>query len=871
MQKQKIAELNDQLCKKVAERNQFLQGSSESYISTAKGYVQTVLECTTGLCPVNIQERTETLKAASKKLIYKNPDMRILTKQDDASIESSKLTPGSIFDCNIIATSKKEDRDGDVLHPDGAIVDPYLPFLWQHNPVQPIGKMVALLSQDAKTIKMHMAIADTVLGRDAAILAEFGALRISQGFRPIEFSERSKSKKDQTGFEVKKYEMLEVSLVSVPSNTDAVILDSWAKGKFQSDELKFWGHKLYRSRPLIVKGGIGPDAASDNGDSGMEIDQVLTTAAESIRHSGGSGQLFYRQSADGIHVFWVQSAKDVDPQAVDETGQPYTSADDIKGIFGGVAGVSAVTVATELQPQMNTGWACAYPPDMAGPWGDDSVESPTEGNDPVEDQKPTGGKPDNPVGATQGPTDKPPVDAAKPDPKPPGPGTAPAGDTKPPVDADDPRQTSKPKPTPPAGNTDSKPPVAPAAGDKPTAPANPPAKPAPGSDHEEPDGDEDEEEEDQDGDGDGKPTKPKKGSTEKCNCKKPPRIPDNLRRATTFAGKNYEVEMDGKKHLLAVGSADYIASKIGRMAGAFLDNAGIYVGYSNVKVVAVFPDHVVVGVGVYDYYYSDREEECASYYQVAYTINPQGEPELSGDPIAVNLTITFTEPGTAVSVPTLSKPKDAAGDKPADKPAQATTVGSPSTTPPSNPAPAAKPAGPSLHPPGFGKSGVLTVKSWFVPTQSVVSTKKMSRKSKNSLKEAAENLDEAIKAEDLRTPVKTLVLRGSQLIKEVMDEDDKSKVDPVTPSDDVTGAKPGDDPKDYAGEVPKSWDSETINSWKSLMTIHQKMVKSSGSSLAVSMILKEYARRANEFCEKIESDEKSQQIGDLLKRLGSGS
>ena len=155
-----------------------------------------------------------------------------------------------------IYSSTKQDHDGDVLEAEGGELDPMMPLLWQHIPMQPIGKLVSVLDQNKKNIKTHYAIADTALGQDAATLAEFGALRFSHGFKPVKYEKLARTKQDdldgtQPGFHVTKWKGLEGSLVSVPSNTDAVIL-AFSRQKLTHPLTKAWGDGLYRKRPTVV-------------------------------------------------------------------------------------------------------------------------------------------------------------------------------------------------------------------------------------------------------------------------------------------------------------------------------------------------------------------------------------------------------------------------------------------------------------------------------------------------------------------------------------------------------------------------------------------------------------------------------------------
>jgi hypothetical protein len=100
------------------------------------------------------------------------------------------------------------------------------------------------------------AIADTALGRDAATLVEFEALRISHGFRPLKF-ERIASRTrggPPEGFHVFTFEVMETSLVSVPSNRDAVVT-AFSRQKLHSPLVKSWAGGLMAGRPVLVTSG----------------------------------------------------------------------------------------------------------------------------------------------------------------------------------------------------------------------------------------------------------------------------------------------------------------------------------------------------------------------------------------------------------------------------------------------------------------------------------------------------------------------------------------------------------------------------------------------------------------------------------------
>ncbi len=148
------------------------------------------------------------------------------------------------MDFDAVITSTRRDRDSDILESSGATVDPNAVLLWQHIPMLPIGRLLAVTEQSDSRIKARLSIADTELGRDAATLAEFGALKISHGFEPVEFEPLP-----DRGWHIKRFEIYEISLVSVPSNRDAVIT-AFSRDKLRSPLLKQWASAFHHARSV---------------------------------------------------------------------------------------------------------------------------------------------------------------------------------------------------------------------------------------------------------------------------------------------------------------------------------------------------------------------------------------------------------------------------------------------------------------------------------------------------------------------------------------------------------------------------------------------------------------------------------------------
>jgi HK97 family phage major capsid protein/HK97 family phage prohead protease len=155
-----------------------------------------------------------------------------------AGNDGASLGDGIAAEFTAVVTTAKEDRDHDILEPAGAVLDSQMPLLWQHDPAQPIGKYVGTVQHDAESVVAKYQVADTPLGRDAAALLKLGVLRISHGFRPLEYEPR-KGGSGGGGFHIKRFEMVETSLVSIPSNTDAQVLTLSAKS-FETPAVRQW-------------------------------------------------------------------------------------------------------------------------------------------------------------------------------------------------------------------------------------------------------------------------------------------------------------------------------------------------------------------------------------------------------------------------------------------------------------------------------------------------------------------------------------------------------------------------------------------------------------------------------------------------------
>lgn len=242
-------------------------------IGTAASHVKAMAACLTGsgLCPTNIFKSVgataemwaKELAEAESLPVFDNPFDELMEK---SLRDGADITSGAICEYDCILSSKSKDRDRDILEQKGGFnLDLKMPLLWQHIQLSPIGKLVKMLDQDENTTKCRYAIADTELGRDAAVLVKFGALRKSPGFRPSEFSpleivKDASGASRVNGWHIKKADCFEGSLVSIPANADANILATYAKNfdglatafsrnLLKNDFVKHWAKSVYDLRP----------------------------------------------------------------------------------------------------------------------------------------------------------------------------------------------------------------------------------------------------------------------------------------------------------------------------------------------------------------------------------------------------------------------------------------------------------------------------------------------------------------------------------------------------------------------------------------------------------------------------------------------
>lgn len=209
----------------------------------------------------------DILQKASQTLVYANPEMELeeIEWRSDGNRanlrrldpEGPELPKNTLMVFRHVLTTPKKDRDGDILRTEGAEIDPKMLLLFNHVPTLPIGKMLAVVEHNEKRLVLTSVIIDmNELAHDSAVMIDNGMGRFSHGFRAKKFKELKGSDDEPPGFDVTHFEIMEESLVSVPSNTDAevdeVLLSLVDRKKLTSPIMKAMGRHIRDRRDVAM-------------------------------------------------------------------------------------------------------------------------------------------------------------------------------------------------------------------------------------------------------------------------------------------------------------------------------------------------------------------------------------------------------------------------------------------------------------------------------------------------------------------------------------------------------------------------------------------------------------------------------------------
>jgi hypothetical protein len=294
---------------------------STGRISTAKAYIDDVTHCLSGescsvaTAGISSEWLAKMAAEADDRLVYCDP-LAVITK----NYELESANPGDVPDVwnkdlgvdfddtthvfDAVLATKDKDRDGDIVHPSGMRLVEKMPLLWQHVWASPIGVMLKTIEKSADRNVNRYAIANTALGRDAKTLTKMGALRMSHGFIPDDFSplgfaKNAKGESVPTGFEIKTLNVYESSLVSVPAGANAVVLrnyekeftaicDAFSGKKLESGAVQKWAGSLFDKRTKVF-GGVSTSLAVEPLPEGEFRDAPTKSAGCGCQKSAGSG------------------------------------------------------------------------------------------------------------------------------------------------------------------------------------------------------------------------------------------------------------------------------------------------------------------------------------------------------------------------------------------------------------------------------------------------------------------------------------------------------------------------------------------------------------------------------------------------------
>lgn len=142
----------------------------------------------------------------------------ILTSKDFSEDDEKVIVKG-------IASTPTPDRMRDIVEPMGARFKTPMPLLWQHSHDKPVGHVVfakpekkgipfeAELPKIKEEGNLKLRIDEAIQSLKYKLVAA-----VSIGFKPVEFSYM-----DNGGIHFTEWEWLELSLVTIPANSEAVI------------------------------------------------------------------------------------------------------------------------------------------------------------------------------------------------------------------------------------------------------------------------------------------------------------------------------------------------------------------------------------------------------------------------------------------------------------------------------------------------------------------------------------------------------------------------------------------------------------------------------------------------------------------------
>lgn len=212
-----------------------------------------------------------------------------------------KAVGGDIF--SGIASTGREDRDGDTINPLGWDLTAYKNnpiMLWGHNPyTPPVGKAFNLRVEGGQ-LRFDFTMASTPMAQELTELIKDGFLNtFSVGFIPKEFGDVLNG-----GYTFNKQELLEISLVSIPSNVDAMVTSKSFEA-CSAETKQFVMGEIKRAKTIVDHGSVVfPEAKEYSWDEeaerrGADLDALKAMATyidDQAPHDKASYKLLHHTS-----------------------------------------------------------------------------------------------------------------------------------------------------------------------------------------------------------------------------------------------------------------------------------------------------------------------------------------------------------------------------------------------------------------------------------------------------------------------------------------------------------------------------------------------------------------------------------------------
>ncbi len=277
-------------------------------IMTADKYVSTLQE-TIGLdncykfAATQTKSFSDCLQQSKSTLVYSNQDMqspmKSMTISEAAKEYTFDMPKNTLMVFKHVLTTPRVDRDGDILRTEGASPDPKMLLLWQHVHNLPIGKALYVDEHTKDRLVMVSAIIDmNELSHDAAVMVDNDMARFSHGFRALDWEDLVDENDVKTGgFDIKSFEIMEESIVSVPSNVDAEMSERMVelceKGDLRSQVVTEYAKSVRAAMPIQVSVGLEvqdeTEQVDDASDEKAIGDGLVSEEADDLDAEVGCG------------------------------------------------------------------------------------------------------------------------------------------------------------------------------------------------------------------------------------------------------------------------------------------------------------------------------------------------------------------------------------------------------------------------------------------------------------------------------------------------------------------------------------------------------------------------------------------------------